>query len=765
MQAEYIKIMREMIKGKIKIASIKFYKDGWGIVSAIPSKLDTEGLMLDDSGSLILKGEMLNPVQGQECVTTATLVNDPKYGFQYKIISFAPYITVNEEDAVSKRMYLETIFTARQVDAMYHAVSDPFKALKENNIAELIKANGVGVKTAPLLIKKFEDNFSLSKLCSELGSYGLSNSMMRRLLSFYHSPDIVIQKVKENPYMLTEVGGIGFKTADEIALKGGMKKNDLRRISAYIVFKLTECGQQGDSYISFDQLTQSIFEELGTDYISYELIDSAIDAISDKLWISSDGSLIGLLEYYKLESNICNELLRIADSKSSELHYNNLDDRIREIESEQGWEFTDQQRKGIESVNDNCLTIINGLAGTGKSSVAAAVIKLFKDANSIACCLSGKAAARLGEIIGTDGSTIHRLLGYNPKFNGFTYTKNNQLFNNLIIIDEISMIGGSLFYSLLQAIKTGTKVLMLGDTGQLSAIGECNVASDIIMSGRLSLVTLDKIHRQGAKSAIITQSIKIRHGMQIIPRDYVGVDCRGELKDLLLDVYNDKAETASKMLEYFKAELRNNGNDILKVQMIAPMKTRGDTCTQALNTLAQEYYNPYRGQDSVELHRGLNGKFSIRVGDKIIITKNNYKDCYFADDELATGNEDSDVEVAPVPIFNGFIGIVTEIDAQSYMVVDMANVGKVVIPKDQFGIIDLAYAITVHKFQGAQTETVIFCVDYSSYTLLCRELVYTAVTRAQKKCILVAQNTALAHAIRTEKTAVRHTHLCNFLLA
>lgn len=737
----------ERLKGKIKIVSIRYHKDEWGIVSVIPVKVN--GMpSLNTNGEMILKGAMANPIVEQTYIVTADLVDDHKWGKQYDIVSFAPYSAIDENSEPSKRLYLDTIYTEKQVAAMYEALKDPFIALKENDTVKLLTIKGIGPKKLAKLVDKFEDNYSLSKLCAELSDYDLTNAMMKKLLAFYHTPDLIIKKVKENPYMLTEVGGIGFKTADAIAMKGGMPRWDIRRVRSYIYYVLNKSGQEGDSFISYKRLTEMALEDLGEDMPS-GLIEKCITAMQETLWLSADNQYIGLMKYRDLESNICNELKRISSAKNSELHYGNLDSRIREIEQEQGWEFTDQQRKGIESVNENCLTVINGLAGTGKSSVAAAVIKLYKDANSTACCLSGKAAARLGEIIGTNGSTIHRLLGYNPQIDGFTYTKNNQLSNNLIIVDEISMIGGSLFYSLLQAIQTGAKVLMLGDTGQLSAIGECNVASDIIVSSKLPLVTLDKIHRQGAKSAIITQSIKIRNGVQIIPKDYEGTECRGELKDLLLDVYSDKVQTAAKMLEYFKSELKTNGNDILKVQMIAPMKTRGESCTAALNLLAQEHFNPYKGQDEVFV----GNKHFLRNGDKVIVIKNNYKDCYPVD-----GSE----EVEPIPLFNGFIGIITEL-CDEYMVVDFSMIGKAVIPKSLFSTVELAYAITAHKFQGAQAETIIFGIDYSSYTMLSRELVYTAITRAQKKCILVAQNTALQYAIRTEKTAVKHTHLSNFL--
>jgi exodeoxyribonuclease V alpha subunit len=738
------------IKGKIKIVKIRYIKNDWGIAVVAPIEFKGAKPDLDEFGTFIIKGTMIDPKEGEEYQIVAEEIEDPKWGLQYDIVSFTTNAHVDENSENSKRKYLEHIFTEGQVNALYEALADPFTALKIGNAELLTKVRGCGLRNAARWINKFNANYYLSRLYVELEEFGLTPNMMKRLLDYYKSPELVVKRVKENPYLLTEVGGVGFKTADNIAMTMGMPQWDERRIGAYILYSLDKHGREGNSFVLANELMDELVEQFGEDIPDLAIASTIHGDIKDRLWWSEDKSEIGLKRYYKLEENIRNEIKRISEAPVT-LYCEDIDARLDAIENRQGWQFTDQQRLGIKTANESNLAIINGFSGTGKTTIAKAITEIFGDIDSAACCLSGKAAARLGEVIGTPGSTIHRLLGFNPEIRGFTHDKENPLSQQLIIIDEISMIGGSLFYSLLQAVASGTKVVMLGDTGQLEAIGECNVANDLINSNTVPVVTLNKIHRQAAKSAIITESLKVRNGTQIISKDYAGIEILGENQDLVLDCYSDKANTAYKTLEYFKSELAEYDGDVLKVQMIVPMRSRGEVSVWNLNKLAQDYCNPDEGQDSVKVKYANRGLGELRVGDKVIATQNNYKDCYMA--------ESADGEIQSVPIFNGYIGIIDEIDPESYMVIDFLNLGRVIVPSTMFSTIELAYAITVHKFQGAQIESVIVALDYSAYSLLSKELVYTAITRAQKKCTLVAQNSALRFAVDTTRTSTKKTHL------
>ena len=220
--------------------------------------------------------------------------------------------------------------------------------------------------------------------------------------------------------------------------------------------------------------------------------------------------------------------------------------------------------------------------------------------------------ARMTEITNVTGYTIHRLLSFSPEV-GFEFNKNNPLLDDIIIVDEVSMIGGYLFYSLIQAVKNGAKLIMLADVGQLESIGVLNIASDIINSNKIPVVTLNKIHRQAQKSAIITESIKVRNGVQLCSTDFNGVEIRGELQDLEIDIYLNKEKTAKKVIEKFKENLPKVDN-ILDIQVILPMKTNSKASTFYINKELQEICNPYNPSlKEIEISYTKNLKYKLKL--------------------------------------------------------------------------------------------------------------------------------------------------------
>jgi len=403
---------------------------------------------------------------------------------------------------------------------------------------------------------------------------------------------------------------------------------------------------------------------------------------------------------------------------------------------------------------------------TGKSSVVGGMLKALNNYSFSQCALSGRAAARMTEVTGEQGKTIHRLLGYKPP--SFTFNKNNPLFDDIIIVDEISMIGGYLFYQLLQAIKQGTKVVLIGDIGQLESIGVLNVASDIIGSNVIPVVSLTEIHRQAQKSAIITDSISVRNGVQIFENGYTGNVIHGELEDLELDIYVNKAHTAKKMIEKFKENLPKV-DSIFDIQVISPMKRKGDSCTFQLNQALQDIYNPYNPTlQEIELSFSKDMKYKIRVGDKVMNVKNNYKTILKSNQREVIeydewNNEEFEEDsVTETPIFNGDMGIVKEITDYD-IIIDFNRVGEIIVPKNHWKFIELSYACTCHKYQGSESKIVIIGLDNNSFLMLTKEWVYTAITRAKEKCILCAESKALRYAISHNSISNKKSHLKRIL--
>ena len=733
------------VKVKAEIEGIRFYKDQWGIIVCSIDKV-LKGEFIGDKNGMVFKGSMPEPVLGATYIIIADYVDDPKWGRQYNIKSIYSDVSFDKNDKNCRRKFLSNLFTPYQVEAMYEAYDDPFSILDSEDMEKLVQIKGCGIKTADNWIRKFKKNINIAKIFVELEDYNLTNNMIKRLMNRYNSPDIVIEKVKTNPYILVnEVDGIGWKKADEIALAGNIKSDSPMRIGAYIVYYLNRCGEEGCSWITPDQLLGAILDNLGEE-IPDENITIAIKELGNKLWWNEAKDKIGLSKYYKIEYEVANELIRIRDAESN-ISCSDWRERIKHLEKVQGWEFTAEQIYGIETVLNNNITVIHGLAGSGKTSVVSGVLEALNHYSSVMCALSGRAASRMSEVTGKEGFTIHRLLGY-PKgeteYQGFEFNQDNKLPYNIYILDEISMVDAKLFYFLLRAIPNGAKLICLGDSGQLESIGCGNIAYDMIHSSEIPTVELTKIHRQAAKSAIITDSIAVRNGIQIIKKDWTGVETRGELQDLELHCYSDKSNTFYNIMEIFSKLMAQKDFNIMDSQIIVPIKTKGDACTYNINNTVQELYNP-SAKNKKEVTRFSNDKpFIIREGDKVINTSNNYR--------LST------------PIYNGNIGVVKsiwyneEIDSR-IMTIDFIGIGNVDIPEDYWIGIELGYAITVHKYQGSQSKNVIFGLDFTAYSLLTRELVYTGITRAQKKCYLICQTGALRYATAQQSVSNKQTHL------
>lgn len=737
---------KDIIKVIAEVERIRYYKNEWGIIEcSIDSKRIKEGNpKLDRNGMAIFKGVMPQLQEKNIYNITAEYVDDAKWGGQYNILSIFTALDFGTGDPEGQKKFLSSIYTPLQVTNMYEALDNPFKALKNKDVSSLVKIKGCGMDTADRWIRKFERHIGEAKIYTELEEYNLTTNMIKKLMDRYKSPELVIEKVKNNPYVLcNEVKGIGWKTADKIALEGGIGEFSTKRIAAYMVHYLDESGENGCSWITPDELMGAILEGIGEE-VPDANVTEAIHELGDELWWNEDKSKIGLRRYFNIEQKIAEELIRIRDAESG-IVYKDWEDTIKHLEHKQGWEYTDEQKSGVKTVLDNNITVVQGLAGTGKSTLVSAMIEVLRSYSYVQCALSGRASSRMSEITGQEGYTIHRLLGYPlGDKQGFEYHDENPLPYNIYILDEISMVDAYLFYYLLRAIPNGAKLVCLGDPGQLESIGCGNIAHDMINSEEIPTVTLTKIHRQAAKSAIITESIKIRNGQQIISKDWVGEDIRGELQDLHIDCFSDKTNTYYKIVQSFVSLMANKDFNIMETQIIVPVKNNGSACTYELNNSIQEMYNP-EDRSKKEYSGFSNGKpYILREGDKVMNVVNNYK-------------------TSP-PIYNGNIGIIRYIDYdedmdEEIMLIDFKGIGEVKVPKESWNNIELGYAITVHKSQGDQANHIIFGLDFTSYSLLSREMIYTGITRAKKKCDLIAQTGALRMAISKEGVSKKQTHL------
>lgn len=696
---------------------------------------------------------------------SATEVENKNYGKQYQVNSINLYLPNGIESKEGQKEFLDIIFTKLQVKEMYEALDDPYMTLKDGDISSLVKVKNCGMKTAVAWIDKFKTYMPLSNAMKELSEYGLTEALLRRIVNHYKSSDIAVEIIQNKPYKLIEVNGVGWHKCDEIAMKGGLKPDSPERIGTYILYYLQERANEGYSYIPADANTEiengivsktqkpinfidTMIEFFGDD-ISDEALKGGLDYVNDQLWFSDDRRFVGLKRIYDLEMSVAENLIRIRDGEN-DFKYSNWKDIIKQKEIDQGWEYNEQQIKGIKAVLENQVVVITGKAGTGKSSIVDAMIAVLQGYSYAQTALSGRAAARMAEITHEEGYTIHRLLGF-PKgdrdHGGFVFHEDNKLPRDIIILDEVSMVDGELFNRLVKAIKTGSKLIMLGDTGQLECIGCMNIAADLIASKEIVSIELSQIHRQAANSGIITESIKAREGIQLIEKDWIGTEVRGKLNDLVLDCFSDKSNTFYKVMQHASSELED-GTDIMDLMVIAP-SYKNESGVDNLNAALQSLYNPDSPEKKEVFVQKSSKAWILREGDKIINVQNDY----YAKNKFTAG------------IFNGNIGVVKNIDIDANTIaVDFQDIpGIMILPKKNWKDLELGYAITCHKAQGSQCKKVIVGLDFGSFIQLSREWVYTAMTRAIDKCYMVAQNNALRYAVSKNSISVKRTHLVKLL--
>ena len=677
--------------------------------------------------------------------------NERYGGMQYNVVySQEVYVFDTYDKQVA---FLNCILTQKQLNNLIKAYpQNPIKPLEDRDLNALTKVSGIGERTAYKLITRFESCRDKGKAYVELATYGITATMINKLVEHYESPDIAVAKIKENPYLLIEdVTGIGFSKADEIALKGGLDKFDWKRCKAYIIHYFRERASEGHSFVLYDELVEAVEQEL--EGMPYESIQEAMRNLEKegKIWFKDTGDdiLVALKYYYTLESNVAKHLKRLMEAPSNlDINKEEAMRRIGEQEAKQGWKFTEQQLEGIFTAMNNNVTIIRGYGGTGKSSCVTGLLACAdEDYRFKQCALSGKASVNLTDITGQEGYTIHRLLEVDPITGRFNHNEYFPLLTDLVILDEGSMVDVALFESLIQAIPTGAKLIILGDTNQLESIGVGNILLDMIDSGEVPVVTFDKVHRQGAKSAIIGESIKIAQGQKPVGYGWEGTNVLGELKDLKYIGFtcdrDSKKPTIDLIMKEFKT-LYNECKDISQIAVIVPTRERGTGCLP-INRLIQDYVLPPLEKRGFYCNCG---GYDIYKGDKVINLKN--------------ARPRPNQAIVSAPIYNGNMGEVIEVGFD-YLKVDFYNIGEVYIYKSHLENIALGYAITVHKSQGSTIPYTISAIDFSHFSMLTRQLVYTTMTRAKKKCVMIFETNALIKAINTNKITQKDTFLYYFL--
>lgn len=743
--------------------------NSFGIVSWYPMNVIEGDPTLDSWGSLIIKGTYEEEISFQEDYTIiAKEVYDEQRGVQYELMFISKVLDLSKIN--NQKAFLKTFLTDGQVSEMFKVLDNPLKTIEQHDTKKLKQVHGIGDYIANCIIERFEDSKDNCEIYIELDEYGLTPKFIQKLIHQYKNPHKVIEIIKKNPYQLSfDVDGIGFKTADDIAIKSGITRTSPERIKGYINYILHNLALNGNSFITSGELTSYIFDEFGgkdnilevyldkDDNVIGNNINDAINSLKENNIIAVEENenksqrRVYLKEYYNLEKEISKHLKRIAKAPNN-FNYADWKEIVAAQERKQGWSFTEEQKQGIKLGLDNQVCFITGGAGTGKSSLVSGILESLQGYSFAQTALAGKASARLQEVTGEEGFTIHRLLGFKPP-NNFSFNEDNPLSYDIIILDEISLVGGEIFLSLLKAIPSGSKLIILGDMGQLESIGCMNLAFDMYNSNFITTVELTTVHRQAQKSGIITASQQIRNGIPVLEKKYTGVKTVGELQDMHFDIADTSSTTRERTIKWFKEKYESNLiKDIMDIQILSPCKERGDSSVFNLNLEVQEYVNPpSSNKNEIKVSLGKDKFYYLREGDKVMCIKNNYK--------IAGQNKTG--------VFNGWCGILKSIDTVCgfhEVYIPMIDDTMTFSTSDLINGVVLGYASTVHKYQGSSARVIIGAFDNTTPpSMRTKELIYTLWTRAEKECVMVAQNSALYNAALNSGINDKNTFLVELL--
>lgn len=681
-----------------------------------------------------------------------------KYGEYYKILEVA-VDKLDTSDAQDK--FLKEIISEKQFDTLK-------KAYPNEKLVDFILADKVdtkltkGIKEASLnkIKQSIQDNMKLANLIAKLSELDISTNKLYKILEYFNTPEGALNAIETNIYQLCDIKTFGFKTVDEIAIRRGDNPESKQRIEACIKYQLKQDTNEGHTWsVKSNLLTEcSVLLNL-----PIGLVETAL-ANMHQAFIFQNDTQVALASIRKLEYEVFNHLKRISENYAPP-KIENIEHKLKETEAYQGFEFTDEQRKAITEGSQHGVMILNGVAGSGKSANVKGLIDSMGTNNYMTAALSGKAVNVLSQR-GIEASTIHRMLGFQD--GQFLCNEENPLSYDVIVLDEVSMINVQLIHSVISAIPNGAKLIIVGDSGQLPAIGYGDVLRDLLATQMFPKYELTKVHRQAAMSGILSLANSIRSGNQVFPYDSAGQETFGELQDQTVIAYHNKESITGDLLNIAKAykERIKTPEDLYEFQVIVANRERGALSVKNLNIELQTIFND---MNKPSLNR--NG-YEYRECDKIITQGNAYKKLKFTsvNDYLektsrAKYMEDEEAEHFLKPykfdLFNGTLGYIDTIDKPNKLVFIRLDgyEGVVALDETELDKIEMAYAATVHKLQGSSIKNVIFALDYGAYKLLSKQLVYTAMTRTSLKGVALVEGNALFTAIKNDASGIRRTFL------
>ena len=596
----------------------------------------------------------------------------------------------------------------------------------------LAKVKGISAKRAVAIGEAYKALSGLRELMLFLENNGVSSGYAARLQAVYGNT--AITRIKENPYALVnDVDGVGFKTADRIALSMGMDRDCSVRIQQGISYALISAASAGHTCVPEALLVNETARALCVERSAVqEIFNELVE--EDRLRIEEVGGVRFIYpEYlYRAEVQTARRLLYLRD-QAKPITRVNADDVIAAWEHEAGIHLAEEQRQAVYSSLEHGVFVLTGGPGTGKTTVVKGILNVLEKAGCriLLAAPTGRAARRLADSAGHPAQTVHRLLEYQPTGDGFNFGKNDEdpLDAEAIIIDEASMLDINLTYHLLKAVQGGCRLIFVGDVDQLPSVGAGSVLKDMIRSGKMPVVRLENVFRQADVSPIVSNAHKINHGQMPVFIDEIN-------SEFGLREFVDENEAAEFVARTY-AHLTRNG-DWRSVQVLSPMH-KSPCGVQNLNKILQQYINPH---SVAKAELSIPGNV-LRVGDKVMQIRNNYEK----------------------DVFNGDIGRVYKIEGKTVTVLypERPEGDFVSYSQSECEDLQLAYAMSVHKSQGSEYPCVILLMVPSHYVMLQRNLLYTAVTRAKQRVLIVGSKRAVLTAVENDRTRRRYSLLAERL--
>jgi exodeoxyribonuclease V alpha subunit len=604
----------------------------------------------------------------------------------------------------------------------------------DENAERLKEVPGLGPKRIEKIKQCWAEQRSVRDVMIFLQRYGISPSFAQKIFKSYGNESI--KKITENPYCLAkDVIGIGFKSADAIASKMGIEKESSKRIDSGVEYVLFELSNDGHVCYPIDLFTQEAEKILE---VGSSLIASSLEHLNKegRIKISSlefegeERSFVWVIALYSAENGISRELRRIKSGKSNLRSVDALK-AVDWVQEQLNIKLASMQKDAVAQALTEKVQIITGGPGTGKSTITKAILAITAKLTKkiLLAAPTGKAAKRMSEITGMYASTIHALLEYDFTAGGFKRNKESPLECDLLIIDEASMIDTLLMYYLLRAIPSNARLIFIGDINQLPSVGPGNVLRDLIDSKQIPVTMLTEIFRQAAGSRIITNAHRINNGIFPDINNY-------PTSDFFFIENQEPEEILSTIVELVSKRIpaKYNFNSLEDIQVLTPMR-RSLIGIENLNTVLQESLNPTKEEPLIR------GYTRFHINDKVMQIRNNYSK----------------------GVFNGDVGRIVDINKVDQEVTIAFDYKKVVYDFSELDEIVLAYAVSIHKYQGSECPCIVIPVHTSHFMMLHRNLLYTGVTRGRKLVVLVGTKKALAIAVKNDEVKKRYTGLQHWM--